>query len=387
MSILRPALRLAVMVALAGLPVTLPLPTPSPTPLPVSAPTVLPLPVSTPTLLPLPVSTPSLPPLPISTPSPSLPPILPTPAPSATPPVGTIPPPSPGTGGGDPAPSPPPVLHTQPRGNQSKAPNGGSGSNGPIGFVLVPAMILPAGPLGVALAVALAALPLLLGLALLLLGRLWGEARRMRSARLRLALAAELDLKPHELAQLSPAGLLKLRDQVAFDELTGVLRRAAGIASVEREIARSRRAHTPLVAAFIDVDGLKRVNDRRGHRAGDQLLRGVADLLGGGLRKQDLVFRYGGDEFVSVLPGIELAAAEDKLRDLRQRGQDSGVPFSFGVAELRDEDDLVSFLGRADQLLYDSRARRRDELTSSPVVPLRPPDSRASGRRRPRSAT
>jgi diguanylate cyclase len=245
---------------------------------------------------------------------------------------------------------------------------------------------LPAGPLGVTLAVAIAVLPLLLAMGLLLLGRIWGEARRLRSARLRFALAAELELKPRELAQLSPQGLLKLRDQVAFDELTGVLRRAAGIAAVEREIARARRAGTPLVAAFVDVDGLKRINDTRGHTTGDQALRWVADLLSNGLRRQDLVFRYGGDEFVCLLPEIDLDTAEAKLRDLRTRAVETSMPFSFGATSLRDEDDLVSFLGRADQVLYDSRAQRSDEVSAGTVIPLLPPDGRGTGRRRPRRA-
>jgi diguanylate cyclase (GGDEF)-like protein len=369
-------LAVPVSAATPTLPVALPTPTLPPLP---------PLPISTPT--------PTLPPLPISTPTPSLPPLPllnPTPTPSAapTPPVGGVPPPpSPGAGS-DPTPSPPAVLQSAPRSYQTQAPNGGhSGAGSSQGIVLLPSVTLPPGPLGVALAVALAVLPLLLAVGLLLLGRLWGEARRLRSARLRLALAAELDLKPRELAQLSPAGLLKLRDQVAFDDLTGVLRRAAGIASVEREIARARRAHTPLVAAFADVDGLKRVNDAKGHPAGDRLLRGVAELLSGGIRKQDLVFRYGGDEFVCLLPGIGLEAAEEKLRGLRARSLESGLGFSYGIAELREEDDLVSFLGRADQRLYDARAERAGETSRAGVIPLRQPDDRPRGRRQPRRAT
>src|SRR2546427_592164 len=91
-------------------------------------------------------------------------------------------------------------------------------------------------PFDVALAVSLAVLPLLLVIWLFVFGRTWAEARRERDADIRLALAADLGLSPRELGSLTTEGLFKLREQAAFDDLTGVLRRAAGIAALEREI-------------------------------------------------------------------------------------------------------------------------------------------------------
>jgi diguanylate cyclase (GGDEF)-like protein len=248
-------------------------------------------------------------------------------------------------------------------------------------WIVIPPISVPADAVGIALLVAVAALPLLVGIGLIILGRVWGTALSMRSSRLRMALASELELSPRELAALSPGGLLKLRDQVAFDELTGALRRAAGLAAAEREIARARRSHSPLSAVFVDLDGLKRVNDAKGHQAGDALIRGVATMLRESLRGQDLVFRYGGDEFVCLLPGVGEESVAEKFHQLRLQALEKGNRFSFGVAELAPHEDLVSFLGRADHRLYAQRGDRSRSLAGAPIVPIPAP---GAGRRSPK---
>jgi diguanylate cyclase (GGDEF)-like protein len=224
-------------------------------------------------------------------------------------------------------------------------------------------------PFDVALAVALGMLPLLFGMWLLLFGRTWNQARHRRDAGVRLALASDLGLSPRELASLTTKGLFKLRERAAFDDLTGVMRRAAGIAAAEREIARARRQKSPLTIAFIDVDGLKEANDRRGHAAGDQLLRGLASGLRSGLRGQDLVLRYGGDEFVCVLPDTTAEAARTKLHQIREELGKVGIGFSIGLCQLERNDDVVSVLGRADGELYQAKAAR-------PHIATRPMDDR-----------
>jgi diguanylate cyclase (GGDEF)-like protein len=211
---------------------------------------------------------------------------------------------------------------------------------------------------------------------MLLFGRTWNEARRRRQAQIRLAIANELGIRPRELVSVGTTALFKLREHAAFDELTGTLRRAAGIAALDREISRARRMKAPLTVAFVDLDGLKQANDRRGHKAGDELLRGLAEVLKSGLRGQDLVTRYGGDEFVCVLPDTPADAARAKLASIQYEAEAAGIRFSLGAAQLERSDDLVSLLARADREMYEAKAGR-GEIRQLRPNPAPSPDMRS----------
>jgi diguanylate cyclase (GGDEF)-like protein len=152
------------------------------------------------------------------------------------------------------------------------------------------------------------------------------------------------------------------RQDYLIDELTGTLRRGPGLRELQHEIDRTRRQGDSMVVAFIDVDGLKAVNDKRGHAAGDQLLRGVAEALKQGLRSYDLVLRYGGDEFVCALSNTEIDHAEIRLREVAAilARAPARTSITWGLAQLQANDDLDDLVARADSALYKARRSRHN---------------------------
>jgi diguanylate cyclase (GGDEF)-like protein len=132
------------------------------------------------------------------------------------------------------------------------------------------------------------------------------------------------------------------------DALTGVLNHGAMQLRIREEIARARRDSVPLGAVILDLDDFKRVNDTRGHAAGDELLRRVAQALQGELRPYDQVARYGGDEFVLLLPGSD----EETTAQVAERCRDAiGGKCSIGVASWHEGLDADGLLEQADRAL------------------------------------
>jgi diguanylate cyclase (GGDEF)-like protein len=138
-----------------------------------------------------------------------------------------------------------------------------------------------------------------------------------------------------------------------LDDLTGVQRRGAGNAALKQEMDRALRSDGRLVMAFVDVDGLKSVNDRQGHAAGDALLRAVAAAIQANLRSYDPIVRFGGDEFVCALSETDLDAARGRFEDIAETLAESAQSgsISVGLAELRPDDSLEGLVARADAAL------------------------------------
>jgi diguanylate cyclase (GGDEF)-like protein len=151
------------------------------------------------------------------------------------------------------------------------------------------------------------------------------------------------------------------RSSASLDGLTGVYLRGAGGIELDREIARVRRTGQSMVVAFVDVNHLKAVNDSQGHAAGDQVLLHVADALRHHLRPYDLIVRYGGDEFVCALTGLDVAAAERRMAVVHQALQATPehTAITVGFAELAVDDTAHDLVARADAALYSLRRRER----------------------------
>jgi diguanylate cyclase (GGDEF)-like protein len=149
-------------------------------------------------------------------------------------------------------------------------------------------------------------------------------------------------------------------EQAHSDSLTGAQRRDLGIITLQNEIDRSRRSTEPFALAFIDVDGLKQLNDREGHAAGDALLQAVVAALKTGRRSYDPIVRIGGDEFLCGFTNTDLAAARRRIDEIRSSLEraDRGASISVGLAMLGDRDTLEKLIARADADMYSGKHGR-----------------------------
>jgi diguanylate cyclase (GGDEF)-like protein len=163
-----------------------------------------------------------------------------------------------------------------------------------------------------------------------------------------------------------PEDVEALQHLAATDPLTGLANRRGGEKHIANEISRAKREHRPLSCILFDIDRFKQVNDTFGHQAGDQLLRDVAALLRRTVRAYDIAVRWGGEEFLLVLPGVDLKMARilaDRLR-VAVEGLDTHgicpVTVSAGAAEFEADYDFATTLRTADRRLYQAKAAGRN---------------------------
>lgn len=156
-----------------------------------------------------------------------------------------------------------------------------------------------------------------------------------------------------------------------LDPLTGVQNRVALDNEVERHVQLAHRHNTPLGMVVIDVDHFKAVNDTHGHTFGDQVLRSLAKRVSGCMRSSDHVFRYGGEEFVLLLPNTDLEGTSllaERVREtleahpVTQGDKQTQITISLGVANLQPGEHRDSLFDRADTALYQAKTDGRNRV-------------------------
>ncbi len=155
------------------------------------------------------------------------------------------------------------------------------------------------------------------------------------------------------------------------DALTGAKNRFSFDESLQREIGLSQRYQQSFSLMVIDIDHFKKVNDTYGHSTGDKVLKNVADNIQKSIRKTDLLFRYGGEEFVVLLGNSDCEDAHEiaervlnsvRASKLELQGQELSVSVSIGLACLQSQDSPHTIFDRADHALYAAKNEGRDQI-------------------------
>lgn len=179
------------------------------------------------------------------------------------------------------------------------------------------------------------------------------------------AMEQEADLLRHQLQQKHTESMR--------DVLTGIPNRLAYEERLYSELARARRYNKPFLCLVVDVDNFKDVNDTFGHSAGDRVLKVIAEIMQDNVRAADFVARFGGEEFVILMPETDLKAGlkvAEKLRrkiekcDFYYREKPVKITISGGLTESLAEDNAESIFERADKAMYESKVAGRNKVTT-----------------------
>jgi diguanylate cyclase len=188
-----------------------------------------------------------------------------------------------------------------------------------------------------------------------------------------LSARAEVNVAQNKINQLETE-LLEMGEKVHEDHLTGILNRRGLDSAFERETSRATRHQVPLCFALLDIDNFKQLNDAHGHKAGDDALVYLVELVKDTTRPEDIVSRYGGEEFVILLPNTKLGEAVHILSRIRRNltkkfflheNKRLLITFSAGVAELQPGESQESIFKRTDEALYRAKNGGKNQILTA----------------------
>ena len=165
----------------------------------------------------------------------------------------------------------------------------------------------------------------------------------------------------------------RFREMVRFDGLTGALTRSAGELALEKAYMQHRGGQLPMSIALADVDHFKQVNDQWGHSTGDAVLKTISSTMLATLRANDSVIRWGGEEFLLVFAGCDLAHGLLLAERCRQavynkdHGDIGSVTVSMGIGELQPDEALSDLIERVDKALYSAKNAGRNQSQVSVI--------------------
>lgn len=210
---------------------------------------------------------------------------------------------------------------------------------------------------------------------LVLFGKKMGELSISRNNKF-------VEVETHKIESLISALIYPLRNALLYkqavekaymDPLTGLNNRAAFDKSIEQEIDLAKRHSHTISLMMLDIDKFKSINDNYGHLVGDAVLKSFSDCMISCMRSSDIIFRYGGEEFAILLRNTEISGAQLLAERVRKSVEEMRfeyenislkVSVSIGLAELREDDNKLKLIERADSLLYKAKENGRNQVVT-----------------------
>lgn len=195
----------------------------------------------------------------------------------------------------------------------------------------------------------------------------------------------EMILQSTQAALSKQLNIESLKDAAIIDPLTGCYNRREFENQLEKNMAHAARHKNTLSLFMFDLDYFKEVNDRYGHQAGDLVLKEVASTVKKNIRQGDILARFGGEEFIAILPGTDLQKAKELAERLREKisrleikteDRTIGVTASFGVAQMQPDSTMDRLIAKADVMLYKAKKNGRNTVMPG-LIKVCPP--KASG--------